>query len=209
MKKIDPNFIIDSLSGNNILWGYLVLFGNSVISIFIPFYPFDFVILFAGYLAGKGRFNWIVVLAIGLLGNMSSSIFFYYLGLRGRKTLLLAEKYTKLSPDKLEKIEGWLGKYGGGIIILSRFFPGMRSAVAVALGISRINFLRVLGFSSLGAFLWIFFLVYIGTALGSNWDKILGFFQRYNLIVTWSSVLALLVLGIFFLTRWIKGRWFD
>jgi len=74
--------------------------------------------------------------------------------------------------EKLLKAGEWFCKYGAPFIVFAYFIPGMSHVTPYLCGISRLSFLKVLFFSTIGAFLWVVTFTYIGRLHRKTGDKI-------------------------------------
>ncbi|MBP1737904.1 MAG: rane protein, partial [Deltaproteobacteria bacterium] len=101
------------------------------------------------------------------------------------------------------KAEEWFGRYGYFLILFNRFMPGIRSAVALAAGISRFRTLPVAVLAFLSCAAWNLIWIFMGHTLGTHWEtverKMGDFMVRYN--VAMLVLLALVVLFFIFKKR--------
>ena len=106
--------------------------------------------------------------------------------------------YWFFKAKEIIKAEDWFRRYGYLLILLNRFFPGVRSVISIAGGISRLKVPKVLLLALISCSAWNLIWIYFGYMLGSNWetvrDKMAHIMARYNLII-----LALLGLVVLFL----------
>ena len=70
------------------------------------------------------------------VGNVAGSMFNYWIGTFGRMEWI--EKYLHTKPEKMERTQRWMERYGAWIGILC-FLPVLGSVIAVTLGYMRAN----------------------------------------------------------------------
>ena len=140
----------------------------------VPPIPADVVVLFGGVLAGRGVAEpWAVFLVVWL-GNVAGALLVYFAGLRygpgffaGRLGQLI------LNPGQVQRLSEFYGRYGLGVIFVSRFLPMFRAVVPVFAGVSRMGFWRTAPPLAAASALWYGLLVYLGTIAGRNWQRML------------------------------------
>ena len=100
-----------------------------------------------------------------------------------------------LLKGNLGRIDSLFDRYGSAIILVSRFLAGIRSAVAVAAGVSRVDVRRMAALSTVSIIIWNGLLIGLMIYTKSNWRKIVDLIQRFNIV--------LISLGILIIILWI------
>jgi membrane protein DedA with SNARE-associated domain len=137
---------------------------------------------FSGFLAGQGILNFWLVVFIGALGNLSGSLFSYWLGFLVR-TDILKWNSQKVS-EKTDKAKEWLDKFGDVSMLISRVLPVVRTFISFPLGVLKTKSLR--RFSALtfiGSFVWSLFLAWLGFTLGKNWGILAVYFRKFDYVI--------------------------
>lgn len=98
------------------------------------FIPFNSETVMVGFLMG-GADPWATLLW-GTVGNVLGSLFNYHVGSLGKEEWIT--RYTKVSPEKLEKGKKYVRRYGAWAGLLG-WLPLLGSVVTVALGYLRVN----------------------------------------------------------------------
>ena len=76
----------------------------------------------------------------------------YWIGHQGGRALL---QRFRVDERHLQKIERGFGRYGGGLIVIARFFDGLRQLSGIAAGILKMPWWTFTLFNVLGAVLWV------------------------------------------------------
>ena len=96
--------------------------------------PFSSEIVLTGVLLA-GASYWPCMIA-AILGNFLGGMTCYWLGMLGKIEWI--EKYLKMSPEKIQKVQDWI-KNKGSWMAFFVFLPGIGDFIAVALGFLRGN----------------------------------------------------------------------
>jgi membrane-associated protein len=143
--------------------------------------------------AGAGKLRWEGVLIAGALGGSAGDQFWFYL-LRGRIDWL--DRYP------------WLGRHRDAvvdrvnanqtlIVLISRFLPGLRTAIPVACAYAGVPPLRFSALNLVSAFAWASAIMVVVIKLGPNTLRALG------LEGWWGAIVPAILVLLFF--RWL-GR---
>ncbi|UGQ10362.1 DedA family protein [Yinghuangia sp. ASG 101] len=136
-------------------WSYLLVSVAAFLDVLIPIVPSETALITCGVFATVGGTpNVFLLIALGALGAFAGDNTAYAIG-------RWAEPFATrrlLSGDRGRKAraqaERWLGDWGGAFIIIGRFIPGGRTAVAVTSGLIRYPWPKFRGFTAIGALTW-------------------------------------------------------
>jgi membrane protein DedA with SNARE-associated domain len=163
--------------------------------------PSEAVMPFTGFLVYEEKFSWIGVFIFSTLGSIIGSSVSYLMGLYGGRAFILKYgKYFLLEKEHLEITEKFFSKYGEITILISRFIPVVRHLISIPAGMARMNFMKFIIFTTIGASAWNMFLAYVGYILKSNWKEIMKYSKVFDLIV----ILAIFLLSVYFLYKQLK-----
>lgn len=142
-----------------------------------PPVPSELIMPFAGYVAAKGDLNIAGVVAAGALGSVLGTLPWFWLGRSiGRERLARAVqahgRWFTVTPQELERAEGWFDRRGGWALLLGRLVPAVRSVISMPAGFSNMSIARVLAWSAIGTLLWSAALGFLGFWLGSRFDDV-------------------------------------
>lgn len=187
---------------------YLVLGLSAFVENLFPPIPGDTIIAFGAFLVGAGRLKFFGVYLSTTIGSLLGFMVLFWLGsYLGRKFFIERDLWLFKAKDII-KAEEWFRKYGYFIISLNRFFPGVRSVISVAGGISGLRGIRVAVLALLSCALWNFIWVYTGYYLGHNWEEYRSIMSsvllKYNIMV----VILFIIVAFILVTRqlYMKNR---
>ena len=177
---------------------YMLLGLSAFVENVFPPIPGDTIIALGAFLVGTGKLDFFGVYVSTTLGSLSGFMSLFWVGGYLGRRFFIERDYRFFKAKDIIKVEKWFGKYGYFLIASNRFLPGIRSAISVAGGISRLNVKRVTILALLSCAVWNLIWILAGYALGSNWEiveaKMSAIMMRYNIVI-----LALFGLAIFFI----------
>ena len=167
----DPRgFIADWIVTLGPIWVYiplwLIIFVETGLVI-MPFLPGDSLLFTAGiFAADGGGLNVIVLLVLmyiaAILGNTSN----YWIGRGLGKAIVDGGRVKSLTPERLDKTQAFFDKYGLLAIVVTRFFPIIRTIAPFVAGLGRMSFPRFTLFNVTGGVLWVSVFVLLGYFFG-------------------------------------------
>lgn len=130
------------------------------------------VMLFGGFAAHRGHLQLVpwVILA-GAVGNFLSMQAWFLAGRRFGRPLVERRPHWAA---RIDKVQGWLGRYEAMLVVAIRFLVGFGSVGGVALGMSSLGAPRFTLLNALGALLWATALALAGYLLGEMIERFLG-----------------------------------
>jgi membrane protein DedA with SNARE-associated domain len=132
-------------------YGYPALFLTVMVEGFGVFAPGQTMLIAAALTAAQGNLNivWVMIWAFGaaVLGNSLG----YLLGRWGGRRLLAK---FKVRQDRLARLEGYFGRYGRGVVLMARFFDGLRQLNGIVAGLLKMPWGVFTTVNVLGAVLW-------------------------------------------------------
>jgi membrane-associated protein len=163
---MDLNIIIQSY-GN---WAYSILFliiFSETGFVITPFLPGDSILFAVGALAASGSFNitllFILLSVAAILGNIIN----YQIGRWSGPKIFFKENVRFLNKKYLEQAHQFYEKHGGKTIIITRFFPILRTFAPFVAGIGKMTYPRFLVYNFIGGISWIAIFVFGGYFFGN------------------------------------------
>ena len=181
-------------------WGYLAVFGLSFISAMGIPVGSELALIYGGVLASgqvPGEvhpLNLVVVILVGIAGEMLGAMAGYAIGMYGGRPLVdKAGKYVLLTHKDLDRAEAWFAKRGEPFALLGRFVPLLRSWVSLACGLGEMALVKFVVFSFIGIALWTTALVSLGYSLGSSYKHVLNAFSSAGYVIGALFVVAVVI----------------
>lgn len=153
-----------------------------------PPIPSEFIMPLAGFLAGEDKFSLIGIIIAGTLGSVLGALPLYYLGAKigEEKLKSFAERHGRwltLTPEDIERADGWFDRHGAMAVLFCRLIPGIRSFISIPAGFNRMNLASFLLFTTIGAGIWTTLLAYAGYILGKNFHQVSEYLDIATYIV--------------------------
>ena len=186
---------------------YLFLGLSAFVENIFPPIPGDTITAFGALLVGIGGLSFVGVYFSTTLGSLLGFLFLFQIGAFLGRRFFIKKNIRFFRHEDILKAEKWFGKYGYLIIALNRFFPGIRSAIAVAGGILHLKRIWVCLLALLSCLVWNLIWISLGYGLGSNWAVIK---PRLKELQTKYYVSLLIVFGLLILAvivwKWNRNR---
>jgi membrane protein DedA with SNARE-associated domain len=193
--------LLNFISNHGVLWVYFFMFISAIVENLFPPYPGDTVTFMGGYLASSGTLNLPLAFLVPSAGSLCGALILYYLGLKKGRKLFEKDKGRILNRTQLGKIENWFGKYGSEVILVSRFITGVRSGIAVAAGLGKIQFWKMVTYSLISIFAWNGLIIGLGTLTHQNREKVFKFLSLYNRLILVIVILVFIIWIIWLLRK--------
>jgi membrane protein DedA with SNARE-associated domain len=179
-------------------WAYLILFLFAFLDALVPIVPSETAVITAGVVAASGDLSLGLIIPAAAAGAFLGDNTAYLIGRRfgGRATdrFFSGEKATA----RMAWAEVQLSERGGELIVVARFIPGGRTAVALSAG--------TLGYA------WRRFVVFdlAATLIWASYAALLGYYGGRTFESFWGLALALTtafaIAGGIELVRWLQRR---
>ncbi|MCZ2391480.1 MAG: DedA family protein [Acidobacteria bacterium] len=140
----------------------------------------DITLLLSGILANSGFFgnySFLKVFIFGTLGAMAGDSFGYFLGYRFHKAVE-GYKFYQLTQPRIEKL---IDKFGGFAIVISKYIYGIRVAMCMFYGTSKMPFLRFLALDAISCSLWVLILSGVGYFFSGSIKTIIGDYEKIGI----------------------------
>ena len=178
-------------------YGYAAVFVAVLVEGFGLVAPGQTILMAASFAAGRGDLNLIYILLLTFAAAILGNSLGYLIGIKGGRPLLLK---LRVREERLQRLEGYFNRYGQGVIVVARFFDGLRQLNGIMAGLLHMPWKTFTICNILGAALW------TGVwGLGSYLleKEIAWFHVSFRLLEPLIAMLILLVVLAFFLyTLW-------
>lgn len=174
------NLFLDQLFAQGPWLVYMVLFAACFVENIFPPFPGDSFIAAAGALAAAGRLSFPLALLMVIAGGMLSVMLVFWLGRNYGREFFMRKNYRYFSALDVVRMEARLDKWGMVVLLISRFIPGVRSALALAAGVARYDTVKMVVFSTVSYLAFSALLMYLAASVVRNFDEIEQLFVTYN-----------------------------
>ncbi|MDD4880317.1 MAG: DedA family protein [Gallionellaceae bacterium] len=152
------------------VWVYALLFLIVFMEtgfVVTPFLPGDSLLFVAGAVAAAGGMALPLVILTLVVAALSGDNVNYWIGRLVGPRLFRFEGSRWLKQENLDRTHAFMERHGAKAIIIARFVPIVRTFVPFVCGLGRLTYVRFLGFSVIGALLWVGLLVPAGYFFGN------------------------------------------
>jgi membrane-associated protein len=179
-------------------WAYAIIFVFAFLDALIPIVPSETAVITAGVVAASGDLSLGLIIPAAAAGAFLGDNTAYFVGHRfgGRAT----ERFFQ--GDKAKRRIDWaeeqLKERGGELIVVARFIPGGRTAVALSAGTLEYAWRRFIVFDLVATLLWASYSALLGYYGGKTFESFWGL----ALALTTAFAIAGAIEGI----RWVLRR---
>lgn len=169
---------------------------NGYLTVFISVALAGEVGLFAG--AALARTGAVTLTGVVLLGTAASfianTIYFYAGRSLWNRWKFLREKFG----NRVERSSGVVRRYGSPLMLVARFFYGIRDIVPLALGLYRVEPGLFTLYNIIGAFAWAYAFTVLGDAISGILKRVSG---NIGFLFLVGAGLAVVILAVYLLIR--------
>ena len=180
--------------------GYWLVFLFMVIeSSFIPF-PSEVVVPPAAYLAvTKGDMNIFLIVLVATAGAVVGALINYFLSVWLGRPIVYSFANSRIGhaclidQAKVEKAEKYFDEHGAVSTFIGRLIPAVRQLISIPAGLARMNIVKFVVFTGLGAMVWNCVLAALGYWLGKTIDisQLYAKVEEYNGYLTVAGIILL------------------
>ncbi|MBD7944679.1 DedA family protein [Psychrobacillus sp. FSL K6-2684] len=188
-------------------FGYFGVFLLILLENVFPPIPSEVILTLGGFMTTSTSMTKLGVILAATAGSVIGAAILYGIGLlldveRLEKIVKKYGKFLRLTVKDIHKADAWFDKYGVWAVFFGRLIPLVRSLISIPAGMSNMKFWLFLLFTTLGTLIWNTILVSVGSAVGENWEDIVGYMDIYSNVV----YIILAIVGIAFLVWYFKKR---
>lgn len=202
----DPAAIINSFFEASPATIYLMVLGLMIIeSSFIPF-PSEVIVPPAAYLAATSHeVNIFAVTLIATVGAIIGALINYYLSIWIGRPIVYRFADSKfghaclIDRHKVDNAERYFDRHGAISTFIGRLIPAVRQLISIPAGLARMNVVKFVTFTGLGALLWNCILAALGWWLGQvvTRQQLYEKVELYNSYLTYAGILlGLICVGV-------------
>ena len=159
------------------------------------FLPGDSVLVTAGLLASNGAMN-INIYLLGALLTVAAIVgdtVGYHIGKASGPKLFTREDSLLFNKKHLVKAHEFYERHGGKTVVIARFMPIVRTFAPVVAGMGGMSYARFVTYNVLGAFLWVWSMLFTGYFLGRYVPGIDKHIDLVIVVVIFLSILPAII----------------
>jgi membrane protein DedA with SNARE-associated domain/membrane-associated phospholipid phosphatase len=176
LPSINLENLISDLSKGLGAWTYLLVGGLAFLETgaFVGLVaPGEFTVLLGGAVASQGDVSLPLIIAVTWLSAFAGDSASFLLGARlGRGFLVRHGERFRITPQRLEMVDGYFARHGGKTILIGRFIGLVRALAPFIAGSSRLPYRMFAPYSILGTGLWASALILLGYFAGQSLDTV-------------------------------------
>jgi membrane protein DedA with SNARE-associated domain len=186
--------MFDWITGFVVRSGYVGVLLLMLAENVVPPIPSELIMPLAGFTAARGQLSLALVILAGTVGSLLGAVLWYYvgkrLGLERLKHLAARHgRWVTLSPDDVDRADGWFRRHGAKAVFFGRLIPTVRTLISVPAGIACMPLPAFLAWSVLGTSLWTALLAGAGYLLQSQYERVSDYLNPV------STVVVVLIIG--------------
>lgn len=175
-------------------YGYAAVFGIIFVEGFGVPAPGETMLVSAALLASQGEMDIAAVLGSAWVAAVAGDNVGYAIGhFGGRRLILRFGARIGVNESHICKVERFFSRFGGGVVMVARFFEGLRQLNGVVAGTAGMSWWRFLAYNGIGGLLWVALWGYGSYRLGRHIDRLVAIsrrFEPYLIAVTVALVVA-------------------
>jgi membrane-associated protein len=174
---------------------YVLILAMAAIDVILPVIPAEATVTAAAVLAGQGQLNVVWIMVAAGLGAFVGDNVAYWIGRAAGRPLV--QRVLRGNTAQLDVVQEQFDRRGGIFVIIGRFIPGGRTAVAVGAGVLHFSWPQFLLYDAAAAVIWSLQAAlpgFIGGALIQD--------RPWLAMVIGFALSALLAASIYLLQRW-------
>jgi membrane protein DedA with SNARE-associated domain len=148
----------------------------------VPF-PDETLLVLTGYLIFKGKLEMAPAIVAAISGSFCGITLSYLIGRSGGYYLIHRYGHkVHITPEKLERADRWIDRYGKWGLSVGYFIPGVRHLTALTVGSARMKYHVFAAFAYTGGAVWSTTFIVAGFFFEKEWIKSPRSFHREALI---------------------------
>jgi membrane protein DedA with SNARE-associated domain len=183
-------------------YGYGAVFGGILLEDFGLPVPGEALLITGAVLASQGEWGIVYLLLFAWFGAVLGDNIGYAIGrFGGQKLVLHYGRYIGLTESRLTRVHEFFQRYGGGVVVVARFFELLRQLNGIAAGVTMMKWWHFLAYNMLGAALWVGVWGTLAFSLGSHLAEYLAIFKRFEGYLVVALLIAAALLAIYLLRQ--------
>ncbi|HEV51207.1 MAG TPA: DedA family protein [Thermoprotei archaeon] len=152
--------------------------------------PSEVILPLEGYLVYQGRTDFWLAFVASLAGSIIGSAVDYALGLKLGKSVT---KLPLINERSLKTATDWFQRRGPIVVLLARFVIGLRALISIPAGMFAMSKKKFLAYTLAGSAIWNASLIYAGLTLGSRWEIVSAWVNKYLIPISIVVIAAIIL----------------
>lgn len=161
----------------------------------------DTVIVLCGSLVGLGVLDFVPAVAVAAAGGSLGFLTMVGVGRWLGEAVHDPTRLRWIPRRPVRYVETWLKRWGYAVVAANRFLAGGRTVIALLAGDAGLRWAPTALWATVSAVLWSGLLVWAGSLLGDDWERVLTWLRTYGKVITALLVVAALVVLVRFYRR--------
>lgn len=154
----------------------------------------EVVLPFCGFISKVNELSFPLIFGISVVAGVLGTLVCYGIGyIFGYKLVNAISGRFPSMEKKFNKSFSFFNNYGSFAVCFGRMIPLVRTYISFVAGITKLNLLRYIIFTTIGIGIWNFVLIWLGFKLGGNIDVINHWYSTYKHILIPLLVLAVII----------------
>lgn len=180
-------------------WGYWAVLGGLLGEDAGLPVPGETTLMFASFLARKTaqlQITWVIL--VGIAASVMGDNIGFLLGRHWGKTLIRwMKKLLRMDDDDVGAAKDQMERHGAATVFWARYVFGLRTIAGPLAGMLGMDWRRFVLYNALGAVTWVTTMAMVGFGFASEFQNLLGFFEK----VSWTVAAVVFVAGYFLWRR--------
>jgi membrane protein DedA with SNARE-associated domain len=137
-------------------YGYAAIFGCIFLENVCFPVPGESLLIAAALLASHGQMQILLVILTAWIAAVLGSAVGFWIGRSGGRRLV--EKYGSyvgMTAKRLQWIDAFFDRYGGPVIVVSRFLEGLRQVTGILVGAGKMSWRKFMVYNTIGGLVWV------------------------------------------------------
>ncbi len=184
-------------------WALYLLLALGIVGLPVPD---ETLLVFAGYLIGRGTLHPLWTFAAAVAGAWTGISISYTLG----RTLGLGVvhrfgRFLHITETRILRVHRWFDHIGHWALFVGYYIAGVRHFTAILAGTSGVSVQTFLAYAWTGGALWVTTFITLGYYIGEDWKRIAELVHEYLLVASIVVIVAALLV-YFWRRRVIRAR---
>lgn len=182
----------------------IALFLFAEVGLFLGFFlPGDTLLIAAGIYAKQGKLNIAALIVVAAIAAIAGDNLAYYIGRKLGPRVFTKDDGLIFRRDHIDRAEQVYERFGSKALLVTHFFPVVRTFMPLLAGVARMSYRRFLTFDIIGDTFWAASVTLIGYYVGSRIPNV----DNYILLVLGIVVICSLAPALYHFVRiQLRGR---